>query len=151
VQTGAGWQTLARSTVMLGGTDDTHHGVGEGPSMLEYYLAIMLGRGQPGHVAFSELPKAPAQPAGEDRRRGRARRTQPSSPADHSQAPASAPADALLAAGSNGPATWDPCPCRQWGVCHEGRHGCPALVKELFPDLDRELDAWEIAHGWLYR
>jgi len=26
-----------------------------------------------------------------------------------------------------------------------------ALCKELFPQLDRELDAWEAEHGWLYR
>ena len=25
------------------------------------------------------------------------------------------------------------------------------LVKELFPQLDRELDAWEAECGWLYR
>jgi hypothetical protein len=37
------------------------------------------------------------------------------------------------------------------GVCREDRHGCPALVKELFPNLDQELNAWETAHGWLYR
>jgi hypothetical protein len=26
-----------------------------------------------------------------------------------------------------------------------------ALVRELFPQLERELDAWEAAYGWLYR
>jgi hypothetical protein len=46
---------------------------------------------------------------------------------------------------------WDPCPCRQWGVCRADRHGCVALCKELFAELDQELDAWEAEHGWLYR
>jgi hypothetical protein len=31
------------------------------------------------------------------------------------------------------------------------RHGYVALVKELLPQLDRELDAWEAAYGWRYR
>ena len=38
-----------------------------------------------------------------------------------------------------------------WGVARDDRHGCVAMVKELFPQLDRELDAWEAEHGWLYR
>jgi hypothetical protein len=46
---------------------------------------------------------------------------------------------------------WDPCPCGRWGVARADRHGCVALVKELFPQLDWELDAWEAAFGWLYR
>jgi len=25
------------------------------------------------------------------------------------------------------------------------------MCKELFPQLDQELDAWEAEHGWLYR
>jgi hypothetical protein len=54
-------------------------------------------------------------------------------------------------AGANGSAEWDPCPCRQWGVARDDRHGCVALCKELFPQLDAELDAWEAEHGWLYR
>jgi hypothetical protein len=115
--------------------------------MLEYYLAAMFSRGQAGDLAYSALPDAPVQVHRDDRRRGRKRRSQLSSPADRIQAPADAP----VAAGSNGSSTWDPCPCRQWGVCREDRHGCVAQVKELFPDLDQELDAWETAHDWLYR
>jgi hypothetical protein len=46
---------------------------------------------------------------------------------------------------------WAPCPCGRWGVVHADRHGCVAPVKKLFAELDRELDAWEAAHGWLYR
>jgi hypothetical protein len=46
---------------------------------------------------------------------------------------------------------WDPCPCGRWGVARADRHGCVALVRELFPQLERELDAWEAAYGWLYR
>ena len=62
-----------------------------------------------------------------------------------------APADPPVVAGPNGSSQWDPCPCRQWGVARYDRHGCVALCKELFPQLDRELDAWEAEHGWLYR
>jgi hypothetical protein len=54
-------------------------------------------------------------------------------------------------AGPSESSDWDPCPCRQWGVARADRHGCVARVKELFPQLDRELDAWEAAYGWLYR
>jgi hypothetical protein len=36
-------------------------------------------------------------------------------------------------------------------VCRADRHGCVALCKELFAELDQELDAWEAEHGWLYR
>jgi hypothetical protein len=67
-----------------------------------------------------------------------------------STAEAASPADPP-AAGANGSTEWDPCPCRQWGVDRADRHGCAALVKELFPQLDQELDAWEAEHGWLYR
>ena len=48
-------------------------------------------------------------------------------------------------------AGWQPCACLQWGVARGHRPGCEVLVKELFPQLDRELDAWEAEHGWLYR
>jgi len=43
------------------------------------------------------------------------------------------------------------CPCGEWGVSRDDRHGCVALCKDLFPQLDQELDLWEDAHGWLYR
>jgi hypothetical protein len=52
---------------------------------------------------------------------------------------------------ADGSSEWDPCPCGRWGVVRADRHGCVAQVKELFPQLDRELDAWEAEHGWLYR
>ena len=55
------------------------------------------------------------------------------------------------AAGPEESSEWDPCPCGRWGVARADRHGCVALVTELFPELDRELDAWEAAYGWLYR
>ena len=54
-------------------------------------------------------------------------------------------------AGPNESSEWDPCPCGKWGVCRADRHGCVAMCKELFPQLDQELDAWEAEHGWLYR
>jgi hypothetical protein len=59
--------------------------------------------------------------------------------------------DAPDAEASDEACPWDPCPCQQWGVCRADRHGCVAMVKELFAELDQELDAWEAAHGWLYR
>ena len=61
-----------------------------------------------------------------------------------------APADPVVA-GPNGSSQWGPCPCRQWGVARADRHGCVAVCKKLFPQLDAELDAWEAGHGWLYR
>jgi hypothetical protein len=91
--------------------------------MFQHYLAALLGLMQAQDLAYSAPPDAPVQPA-----------------------PAGPPA-----AGANGSSEWDPCPCRQWGVARADRHGCVALVKELFPQLDRELDAWEAEHGWLYR
>jgi hypothetical protein len=91
--------------------------------MFEHYLAALLRLGQAQELAYPAPPDAPVQPA-----------------------PADPPA-----AGANGSSEWDPCPCRQWGVARADRHGCVALVKELFPQLDRELDAWEAEHGWLYR
>ena len=66
-------------------------------------------------------------------------------------APTDTPVQPALADGPNGSSEWAPCPCRQWGVARYDRHGCVAMCKELFPQLDRELDAWEAEHGWLYR
>jgi hypothetical protein len=43
------------------------------------------------------------------------------------------------------------CPCGQWGVIRADGRGCVARCKELFAQLDQELDAWEAEHGWLYR
>lgn len=37
------------------------------------------------------------------------------------------------------------------GVARGDHHGCVALLKELFPQLDQELDAWEAAYSRLYR
>jgi hypothetical protein len=42
-------------------------------------------------------------------------------------------------------------PVRAVGVVRADHHGCVALVRELVPRLDQELDAWEAEHGWLYR
>ena len=91
--------------------------------MFEHYLAALLSLGEDRQLAHAALPNAPVQPA----------------PADHP------------AAGANGSSEWDPCPCRQWGVARGDRHGCVALVKELFPKVDRELDTWEAEYSWLYR
>jgi hypothetical protein len=116
--------------------------------MFEYHYAALFSRGLAGDLARSALPDAPVQPPREGRWFGRRRRRQPPpSPADRSQTPAPTNPSAA-AVGSSG---WDPCPCGQWGVCREDRHGCLALCRELFPELDRELDAWEAAHAWLYR
>jgi hypothetical protein len=101
--------------------------------MFERYLAALLSLGQDRHLAHSALPDAPVQPI-EDRK-----------------AEAMVPAHAPVAAGPNGSSEWDPCPCRQWGVARVDRHGCLAMCKKQFPQLDQELDAWDAAHGWLYR
>ena len=117
--------------------------------MLRHYFAALLSLGQPPGLAHSALPNAPVQPRREGRKADRDRRSQErASPAATVEA---APADPPVAAGPNGSSEWDPCPCLQWGVVRRDRHGCVAMVMELFPELDRELDAWEAEHGWLYR
>jgi hypothetical protein len=91
--------------------------------MLEHYLAILFGLGKARGPACSARPEPPVTP-------------QP---------------DPSVAAGQNESPEWDPCPCRQWGVARSDRHGCVALCKELFPELDRELGTWAAEYGWLYR
>ena len=117
--------------------------------MFEQYLTALLSLRQPHDLAFSALPDAPVHQIDGQGKAARDRRSpeQPS-PADAAEA---VPADRPVAAGSTGPSEWDPCPCRQWGVDRGDRHGCVALVKDLFPQLDQELDAWEAAYGRLYR
>jgi hypothetical protein len=118
--------------------------------MLEHYLATLFRLGQPRDLAHSALPDAPVQPQRAGRKTDPNRRSQkPASPTDTVEA--AAPADPPVAAAPNGPSEWDPCPCRQWGVARNDRHGCVAMCKELLPQLDQELDAWEAEHGWLYR
>ena len=98
--------------------------------MFEHYLAALFSLRQMQDLGYSARPDAPL----------RSRRLE------------AAPADPPVVAGPNGSSQWDPCPCRQWGVARDDRHGCVALCKELFPpQLDTELDAWEAEHGWLYR
>lgn len=117
--------------------------------MLEYYFAALFTLGDARGLARSALPDAPVQPHCDGRTTGPGRRgPEPASPAGTVEAAA---ADPPVAAGPNGSFGWDPCPCGKWGVCREDRHGCVALCRELFPQLDRELDAWEAEHGWLYR
>jgi hypothetical protein len=118
--------------------------------MFEHYLAALLSLGQNRDLAYSALPNAPVQPHREDRKAERDHRLRESaSPADTVEA--AAPADPPVAAGPNGSSKWDPCPCRHRGVARGDRHGCVALCKELFPQLDRELDTWEAEYSWLYR
>jgi hypothetical protein len=113
--------------------------------MLEYFAALFsLAGGR--DLARSALPDAPVRPYREDRTTDPNRRSQePASPTDTAGA---APA---VATGPNGSSEWNPCPCGRWGVARKARHGCVAMCKELFPQLDQELDAWEAEHGWLYR
>jgi hypothetical protein len=111
--------------------------------MFEYYYAALFSRALKGDLAHSALPDAPVRP---DRRDRRSQQPSPS-PAGSGQAKAPDDPPPIAAESSD----WDPCPCRQWGVCRADRHGCAALCRELFPELDQELDAWEAAHGWLYR
>jgi hypothetical protein len=99
--------------------------------MFEYYYAALFSRALKSDLAWSALPDAPVRPDRRDRDRG-----SPAGP---------------VAAGPDESSRWDPCPCGRWGVCRADLHGCAALCRELFADLDRELDAWDAAHGWLYR
>jgi hypothetical protein len=117
--------------------------------MLKHYFAALLSLGQTPYLAHSALPDAPVRRERKDRRRGRNRRKPAPPPPNLSRA--LAPAGAPVAAGPNGSTEWDPCLCRQWGVARSDRHDCVAMCKELFPQLDQELDAWEAEHGWLYR
>jgi hypothetical protein len=117
--------------------------------MLSHYFAALFGLGQTPDLVHSALPDAPVQHPRERRRTDPNRRSQePASPTDTVE---TAPADRPVAAGPNESSEWDPCPCGKWGVCRADRHGCVAMCKELFRQLDQELDAWEAEHGWLYR
>jgi hypothetical protein len=118
--------------------------------MLELYFTALYGLGRTAGLARSALPDAPVQPQREDRNTDRDRRSQEPAPPTCT-AEAAAPAGPPVAAAPSGSPGWDPCPCGWWGVARGDRHGCVALVKELFPQLDQELDAWEAAYGWLYR
>jgi hypothetical protein len=116
--------------------------------MFEHYLAALLSLRQAQDLAYSALPDAPVRPHGKGRKDEQGRRgSEPASPADTAEAATAH----RPAAGPNGSSEYDPCPCRRWGVVRADRHGCVALVTELFPQLDQELDAWEAEHGWLYR
>jgi hypothetical protein len=118
--------------------------------MFEHYFSALFSLGQMRDLTHSALPDAPVQPEREGRKTERDRRSsEPASPAGSGEA--AAPSDPAVAAGPNGSSEWDSCPCGQWGVCRADRHCCVAMCKELFPQLDRELDAWEAEHGWLYR
>jgi hypothetical protein len=101
--------------------------------MFEQYLAALLGLRQARDLAPSALPDAPVQPDREDR--------------NAEAAPALRP----VVARPRRPSELAPCPCSRWGITRGDHHGCLALVRELFPQLDRELDAWEDDYGWLYR
>ena len=118
--------------------------------MFEHYFAVLFRLGQTRGLAHSALPDGPVQPGRKGRKTDPNRRSQkPASPSGTVEV--AAPTDTPVAAGPNESSEWDPCPCKQWGVCRTDRHGCVAICKELFPQLDQELDAWEAEHGWLYR
>jgi hypothetical protein len=121
--------------------------------MLEHYFAALFGLGRTRGLAHSALPDAPVRPPREGRRTDLELRSQ--EPASAPDIVETAPADPPVAAepdeSSDESSEWDPCPCGTWGVCLADRHGCVAMCKELFRQLDQELDAWEAEHGWLYR
>ena len=117
--------------------------------MFEHYFAALFSLGQMRGLAHSALPDAPVQPQREGRKTDSNRRSQ--EPASSTDTVAAVPADPPVAVGSHASSEWHLCPCGRWGVCREDRHGCMAMCKELFPQLDRELDAWQAAYGWLYR
>jgi hypothetical protein len=107
--------------------------------MFEHYLAALFGLRQMQDLAYSALPDAPVLPDRGDRGAKRDRRSgEPASPAGTAEA-------------ADGSSKRDLCPCRQRGATRDDRHGCVAMCKELFSQLDQELDAWEAAYGWLYR
>jgi hypothetical protein len=117
--------------------------------MLEHYIAALFSLGQTPDLAHSALPDAPVRPEPKRPKSGRNRRgREPLPPTGTVEA---APADPPPAAGPDESFEWDPCPCREWGVARGDGHGCVAMCKERFPQLDQELDAWEAEHGWLYR
>jgi len=114
--------------------------------MLEHYFAALCSLGRTPDLAHSALPDAPVRLERRERRPHR----KPAAPSPNlSQAPA--PAETPVAAGPNESTSWEPCPCRQWGVARADRHGCVAMCRELFPEVDQALDAWEAENGWLYR
>lgn len=119
--------------------------------MLKHILAALLGLGQPPEPTRSAPPDVPVQPRRDGRTTGPNRQDlEPASAAGSVEAAATVdPAVAELPDAAS--EEWDPCPCGQWGVCRADRHGCVAMCKELFPQLDQDLDAWEAEHGWLYR
>jgi len=117
--------------------------------MLEHYFTALFSLGQTPDLAHSALPDAPVQPDLERRNSEKHR-------------PIEAPlgrTDRIEAGtpGSSNPARqdrsswWVTCPCGGWGLSRDDRDAWLALCQHLFPQLDRELDAWEDAHGWLYR
>ena len=116
--------------------------------MFEYYVVALRSLRQTPDLAHSALPDAPVRPERPSRRLGRLRRRPALPPENLRQA--LTPDATPLAAGPNESTTWDPCPCRQWGVARTDHHGCVAMCRELFAQLDQELDAWEAEHGWLY-
>ena len=117
--------------------------------MFEHCFAVLFSLGQTLGFAHPALPDGQVQPEREGRKTDPNRRSE--EPASPTTVEAAAPTDPPVAAGPNESSEWDPCPCKQWGVCRADRHGCVAICKELFPQLDQELDAWEAEHGWLYR
>lgn len=108
--------------------------------MLEYFAALFSLR-EARDLARSALPDAPVRHHRDGRKTDPNRGSREPAPPTHPS----------VAAGPNGSSEWDPCPCGWWGASRADRHGCVALVKELFPQLDQELDAWDAEHGWLYR
>jgi hypothetical protein len=120
--------------------------------MMEYYLAALLiirrqadERRQMDGLAYSALPHAAMQHHRKRRLRFRNRCNGPSSCGD-----AVVAARGSVASGSDEAVALIPCPCPHMGVSRQDRHGCVARMKEIFQDLDKELDAWEAANGWLY-
>jgi hypothetical protein len=116
--------------------------------MFEQYLAALLGLSKLQDLAHSALPDAPVRP------QPQAHQTDP----DHHRQEPPPPTDTLQAAPAHPPIAggpnrfWQsaPCPCRRPGITRGDHHGCLALVTELFPQLDQDLDTWDANHGWLY-
>ncbi|HEV8647968.1 MAG TPA: hypothetical protein VG276_00875 [Actinomycetes bacterium] len=118
--------------------------------MLNDYVAALIAWWQNSDLARSALPDAPVEPDLERRNSEKHRRMEaPLRRTDRAEAGAPP--------GSSNPARSDrsswrvTCPCGEWGLSRDDRDAWLALCQHPFPQLDRELDVWEYAHGWLYR
>jgi hypothetical protein len=118
--------------------------------MLNDYLAALIARWHTrGNLARSALPDAPVQPDGKHCKGDQDRPTQVP-PRRTGRVEAGAPPGAPQPARADG-SSWLRCPCGEDCPGRTASDSWLALCQHLLPQLDHELDAWDHAHGWLYR